>query len=91
MVDNTIAAFQITNKIRKFMNLSKLALQQCLCIIMLESYPIFYLVNITQQLVNHVENGTIPNKMTLITKFQISIKSMKIQTFYNRNTMKLLK
>ncbi|CAO3637647.1 unnamed protein product [Cunninghamella blakesleeana] len=65
MVAEAIAAFQNNNKIRKSFKMHEI--NSCIfpCIIMLGTYPIFYLFNITKQLADAIANGTTPKILLL--------------------------
>lgn len=91
MVAEAIAAFQNNNRIRKAFNLNEI--ESCIfpCIIMLGTFPIFYLFNINKDLADNVEYGSIPENVTIIKKYQIPINlSILGDVFYNNTYKKII-
>ncbi|CAO3633550.1 unnamed protein product [Cunninghamella echinulata] len=84
MVAGVIAAFQNNNRLRKAFNLHEINSCLFLCIMMLGTFPIFYLFNITKQSADDIKNGVIPENVTVIKKYQIPANLFIIgDVFYN--------
>ena len=64
-----IAAFQVNQAIFEKCNL--FYKQQILDIIMLGMYPTFYCMNMTRELLNHIENGHCPHFVTDVWQHSI--------------------
>ncbi|KAI7861879.1 hypothetical protein K492DRAFT_102187, partial [Lichtheimia hyalospora FSU 10163] len=71
MVAEAIAAFQTNNRTRRNQGIPEENNVIFPCIIMLGTYPIFYLFEITKELADNVMFGTYPKIDTIIKKYQV--------------------